>query len=208
MAPAAIFAIGVFTIVLMVLFVYVSVREVTTPPDAPILFDDLLKADTGEPTHPLRILLAVDGSPCSVAAVNDVAHGRLPHGSAVEVLTAIHVRTPVIPDPSFVSAATRAENLHEQERRSPEIQQATVSRLRRHRPHLEVTTKIVEGDPRDVILREAAEWRADRVVLGSHGYGRVGRAVFGSTAAAVAAAAPCTVVIARPAPDDEAPASA
>lgn len=203
MAPATLFAIGVFTVVLLAIFVYVSVRGVTKPAAEPVSFDELLRADAGEATHAIRVLLAIDGSPCSVAAVNDVAHCRLPNGSAVEVLTAIHSRVPAIPDPAFAFAAGRADDLHEQARRSPEIQQAALTRLRRHRPHLEVTTKVVEGDPKDVILREATEWHADRVVLGSHGYGRVGRAVLGSTAAAVAAEAPCSVLIARSAPSGD-----
>ena len=61
----------------------------------------------------------------------------------------------------------------------------------RHPPHLDVTTKVVEGVPKDVIVLEATEWHADRAMLGSHGYGKVGRAVLGSTAA-VAAEAPCS----------------
>lgn len=81
-----------------------------------------------------------------------------------------------------------------------EVGPSRAARLRRHRPHLDVTTEVVEGDPKDVILRKATEWHAGRVVLGSHGYGPVGRAVLGSTAAAVAAEAPCSVVIPRPAP--------
>jgi len=113
---------------------------------------------------------------------------------------------PVVFDPAFTLAAGHADEQHEQERRSPEILQSTATRLRRHRPHLDVTTKVVEGDPKDVIVREAIEWHADRVVLGSHGYGRVGRAVLGSTAAAVAAEAPCSVLIARPTPSGEDPA--
>jgi nucleotide-binding universal stress UspA family protein len=84
--------------------------------------------------------------------------------------------------------------------------QAAATRLRRHRPHLDVTTKVVESVPKDVIVLEATEWHADRVVLVSHGYGKVGRAVLGSTAAAVAAEAPCPVLIARPTPSSEDPA--
>jgi nucleotide-binding universal stress UspA family protein len=203
LAPAVIFAIGVFTVVLLGIFVYVSVHEITKPRPEPVAFDELLRSDVGDATRPLRILLAIDGSPCSVAAVNDVAHCRLPKGSAVEVLTAIHSRLPVVPDPAFAIAAAHGDDVYEQERRAPEIQQAAVARLRRHRPSLDVTTKVVEGVPKDVIVREANEWRADRVVLGSHGYGRVGRAVLGSTAAAVAAEAPCSVLIARPTPRGE-----
>jgi len=200
MTPTTLFTIGVFTLVLLGIFVYVSIRQGTHPPAELAAFHELLRANPVETMHPLRILLAVDGSPCSVAAVNDVAHFRLPNGSAVQVLTAIHSRVPLIPDPAFAFVAGREEDLHEQARRSPEIQQAAVMRLRRHRPHLQVTTKVVEGAPKDVIVREAAEWRADRVVLGSHGHGHAGRADLGSTAAGVAAEAVCSVVIARPAP--------
>jgi hypothetical protein len=106
-----IFAIGVFTVVLLAVFVYVSVRGVTKAPMEPVPFDELLCADSGEPMHPLRVLLAVDGSPCSVAAVNEVAHCRLPNGSAIQVLTAIHSRVPTIPDPAFAFFAGRAEAL-------------------------------------------------------------------------------------------------
>jgi nucleotide-binding universal stress UspA family protein len=206
MAPTTLFAIGVFTVVLLAVFVYVSVRGVTHPPAEPPLFDELLRADPGEATHPLRILLAIDGSPCSVAAVNDVAHCRLPNGSAVKILNVIHSRVPVMFDPAFTLAAGHVEEQHEQERRSPEILQAAATRLRRHRPHLDVSTKVIEGVPKDVIVLEATEWHADRVVLGSHGYGKVSRAVLGSTAAAVAAEAPCSVLIARPTPSSEEPA--
>jgi nucleotide-binding universal stress UspA family protein len=205
MTPTTIFAIGVFTVVLLAIFVYVSVHELTKP--EPVRFEDLLMTSDRDAPRPLRILLAIDGSPCSVAAVDDVAHCRLPNGTTVEILTAIHSRIPVVPDPTFLVPMARAEDLREQARCDPEIQQAALTHLRRHRPHLEVTTKVVEGQPKDVILREATEWRADRVVLGSHGHGRVGRAALGSTAAAVAAEAPCSVVIARPARGREEPAS-
>lgn len=197
MSPHVLFAVGVLTVVLLVIFVYVSVREVTRPHAEPT-FDTLLESDTTVTTRPVRILLAIDGSPCSVAALNELAHCRLPNGSQVEVLTAIHSRQPPIPDPAFATVAARAEELRDQERRAPEIQELAVARLRRHRPHLVVTRKVVEGVPQEAILREAHEWGADRVVLGSHGYGPVSRVLLGSTAAAVAAEAPCSVQIARP----------
>ncbi len=60
-----------------------------------------------------------------------------------------------------------------------------------------VSAKSLEGVPKDVIVREATEWGADRIVLGSHGYGPIGRAVLGSTAAGIAADAPCSVHIVR-----------
>ena len=54
MASTTLFAIGVFTVVLLAIFVYVSVRGVTHPAAEPAPFDELLQADPGEVTHPLR----------------------------------------------------------------------------------------------------------------------------------------------------------
>ena len=54
MAPTTLFAIGVFTVVLLAIFVYVSVRGVANPPAEPAPFDELLGADAGETTHPLK----------------------------------------------------------------------------------------------------------------------------------------------------------
>jgi nucleotide-binding universal stress UspA family protein len=80
------------------------------------------------------------------------------------------------------------------------VLEAAAKHLQTHQRHATIMTKTVEGVPKDEILREAAAWGADRIVLGSHGRGRVQRAILGSTAAGVAAEAPCTVEIARPRP--------
>jgi nucleotide-binding universal stress UspA family protein len=78
------------------------------------------------------------------------------------------------------------------------VLEAAAKHLQTHQRYATIVTKTVEGMPKDEILREAAAWGADRIVLGSHGRGRVRRAILGSTAAGVAAEAPCTVEIARP----------
>lgn len=160
----------------------------------------------------MKVLLAIDGSPSSLAAVSKLASCHLPSGSAVEVVTAIHSRVPVVPDfpPwAFTSVAAHADSVRKQQEHAPELLEAAVKHLRPGRRHLQVTTKVLEGSPKDVILREASEWGADRIVLGSHGYGPVGRAVLGSTAAGIAAAARCSVhIVKAPARHHEARASA
>jgi nucleotide-binding universal stress UspA family protein len=196
----SIFLMGAFTVTLWAVFVYLSIRGVMKTEMPEESFAALLDADGGSQQRPLRVLLAIDGSAPSVAAVNEVAHCPLPQGSTVEVLYAIHSRVPVIPDfPPWAMtiAATHAESVREQTRRAPGLLEATAKYLQPHHRHATITTKAVEGVPKDEILREAAAWGADRIVLGSHGHGRVERAVLGSTAAGVAAQAPCTVHVSR-----------
>lgn len=67
----------------------------------------------------------------------------------------------------------------------------TVGRYDRPVP---VHTSIAEGSPAGVLLAESAD--AELICLGASGMGFVGRALLGSTAAAVAEGADCSVVIA------------
>lgn len=145
----------------------------------------------------MKVLVAVDGSPLGDAAVDDVAARNWPPGTDIEVLTVIHSRTPLLPDPAMVMAAIHHERLEQLRERAPGLVDAAADRIRRRLPHLSVTTQVREGQPADSILKEAADWGADLIVLGSHARGLVARAVLGSVASGVAAAAECGVDIIR-----------
>jgi nucleotide-binding universal stress UspA family protein len=56
---------------------------------------------------------------------------------------------------------------------------------------------IWDGDPANCILEAARAEGAARIVVGSHGRGRLGRAIIGSVSATVAGQAPCPVDIVR-----------
>jgi nucleotide-binding universal stress UspA family protein len=143
----------------------------------------------------MKILLAIDGSPHSHAAVAEVRRRPWPNGTVVQVLTAIHAAAPLVIDPALVLAAAHVEQLAEQRRQASQLLSAAAAQLDGH--HLQVTTKILEGNPKDVIVDEAREWGADLIVVGSHGYGRLRRMVLGSVAGAVVAHAPCSVQVVR-----------
>lgn len=145
----------------------------------------------------MRVLLAIDGSAHSDAAVADVAARPWPKGTSVRVLTVVHAAAPLIPDPALVIAAIHVVQAREQSRRAPKIVAGARRRIRRRSPDVSVSTRIREGIPKDVIVDEAREWGADLIVVGSHGYGVVRRLVLGSVAAAVVASAPCSVHVVR-----------
>lgn len=69
------------------------------------------------------------------------------------------------------------------------------AKLERAGHHAEV--KLAEGFPRKVISEYAKEWRADLVMVGSHGHGAVARFLIGSVAQGVLRTAPCSVEIVR-----------
>ena len=145
----------------------------------------------------MRVLLAVDGSPHSHIAVEEVAERLWPEGTSVKVLTVIHAAAPLAIDPAFVLAAAHVQQTEEQRHLASAVVDSAAEKIREKAPHLVVTTKVIEGIPKDVIVEEAHEWDADVIVVGSHGYGRLKRMVLGSVAGAVVARAPCSVHVAR-----------
>ena len=190
----------VVTLTLWVTFVYIAVREIKTEMPSGS-FAPALEAPRADEPSPMKVLVPIDGSEASIAAVQEVAHCPLPPGSTIELLYAIHSRLPVIPDfpPWAVTiAAAHGESVRAQTQHAPQVLAAAAQHLETHQRQATVLTKTVEGVPKEEIVREAIAWNADRIVLGSHGRGRAQRAVLGSTASAVAAEAPCTVHIARP----------
>ena len=90
----------------------------------------------------MRVLLAIDGSAHSDAAVAEVATHPWPKGTSVRVLTVVHATAPLIPDPAFVIAAIHVEQTKEQSRHAPKIVAAARRRIRRLAPDVSVSTRI------------------------------------------------------------------
>jgi nucleotide-binding universal stress UspA family protein len=65
------------------------------------------------------------------------------------------------------------------------------------RKKLKVETAVRDGHPRTVIVDEAKKWRADLIVMGSHGRTGLSRLLLGSVAQYVVSHAPCSVEVVR-----------
>ncbi len=145
----------------------------------------------------MRVLLAIDGSPFSEAAIAEVAERPWPPGTIVQVLTVVHSATPMALDPAFVTAAIHVEQLEERRRLASGVVDAAADRIRRGGADVGVITRVLEGTPKNVILEEADEWEADLIVVGSHGYTGFRRMILGSIAGAVVANARCSIHVVR-----------
>ena len=146
----------------------------------------------------MKILLAVDGSECSDRAVTEVSERPWPPASEVKVVYAVEL--PVVPavepwavPPEYFEQAIKAGR----DTGRAAVERA-VSTLRAGADRaLKVTSEIIEGSPKRVILDEAETWGADLIVVGSHGYGILNRLLLGSVSQAVALHAKCSVEIVR-----------
>ena len=145
----------------------------------------------------MKVLLAIDGSPHSHAALVEFATRPWPVDTEVRILTVVHSSIPLFVDPVFISAAAHMEQTLDRRRDGPALVEAAADLIRNANPDMTVVTKITEGIPTDAIVEEAQSWGADLIVLGSHGYGRARRVILGSVAGAVVAKAPCSVQVVR-----------
>jgi nucleotide-binding universal stress UspA family protein len=147
----------------------------------------------------MKILLAIDGSPCSEVAVKEVATMQWPAGTEVKVLSAASVFRPNAPDPFHVVGPMRLKLLEREQVRLRDLVTRTADWLRDNAvdKSLQIETAVIEGEPKVVIIEEAEQWGADLIVVGCHGYGSVKRFLLGSVSLAVAVHAPCSVEIVR-----------
>ena len=133
----------------------------------------------------MRVLIALDGSACSNAVVSEAASRPWPTGTEFLVLTAI--------DPFFFTKAPLL--LAEAKKDAEAALEESVESLRKNGVSLQI--EIVMENPRHGIPKAAREWKADLILMGSHGRGAFGRLLMGSTAQAVLRRADCAVEIVR-----------
>jgi nucleotide-binding universal stress UspA family protein len=119
---------------------------------------------------PVRIVVGFNGSPDSEAALEAVAARLWPEGSEARVITAGSASKP------------EAHGVASERLRSAGLNVSEVER---------------DGDPAHVLIREAEEWAADSIFVGTrdlHGFRHL---LHGSVSSAVAARAQCSVEVAR-----------
>jgi nucleotide-binding universal stress UspA family protein len=100
-------------------------------------------------------------------------------------------------EPTLVMAAAHELLISESRLAAPSIVEKAAAEIKTAQPDLPVTTSVLEGVPKSLIVDEAEAWKADLIVLGAHGTGPVKRFFLGSVSQAVALRAPCSVLIVR-----------
>lgn len=143
----------------------------------------------------MRILLAIDDSKFSEAAIKAVIEQARPQDTEVRVLH-------VVESPPFLVARELGgyepalENALEFQKQHAEAVVTKAAKLLRARG-LKVAAAVEDGDPKSKILDVAEEWHADLIVLGSHGRKGLNRFLMGGVSDAVARHACCSVEIVR-----------
>lgn len=156
----------------------------------------------------MKILLAVDGSSFSDAAVTTVARRPWPANSELKILSVLEPPLPPTPEawsipPDYFAELERAALANAQ----TTVAAACETLKRTLAGSVAVSCEYLQGSPKNVILEEAERWGADLIVVGSHGYPAWERFLMGSVSQAVVAHAKCSVEVVRnrkPVADEEA----
>jgi nucleotide-binding universal stress UspA family protein len=146
---------------------------------------------------PARILIGVDSSSDSRAAVEAVCSRSWPKGTEVGLLSVVDTVMPISTDAAASSAVKWIEVADETS--WPQVRQLFepwAERVRAAGLHVEVLIR--RGNPADEILEESHTWGADCVFVGAKGTRGIDRLLLGSVSSAVAARAHCSVEVVRP----------
>jgi len=140
-----------------------------------------INAETGEAP---RVMLCLDGSPYTEAAVCAVASRNWPKGTEVRILTVVNPFDYSIPE--FLDRAIeRAKCFHRII--ANELDRTTAF----------TSSVVLEGEPEKVILKVAEEWRPDAIFIAPHDGNRFSRFLPGGVSGTLVAQAKCAVELVR-----------
>ncbi len=140
----------------------------------------------------MKILVAIDDSKYSEAAINGVASYFKPQNAEIRIL---NVLTPVVLSPLPQMSRGYAPELEEQAKQARMLVDKYAQQLRAD--GYKVDPAVETGDVRESIIDSAARWHADLILLGSHGHKGMGRLLLGSVAESVVRHANCSVFVVR-----------
>lgn len=141
----------------------------------------------------MKILLPVDGSACSLRAVDHlIAHAAWFRDVPEIHLLHVHAPIPI----GRVQAHVGKETLHsyyleEGQEQLVEAQKRLDAAGRFHTTHIHV------GQPAEVISKMAAELACDLIIMGTHGRSVAAGLVIGSVATRVLHLSPCPVLLVK-----------
>jgi nucleotide-binding universal stress UspA family protein len=142
----------------------------------------------------MKILLATDGSPCSLAAAHSITEREWSSGSKIKVVSVIPAgkgaQSPLqgigFIGPDLAEQNYLIEPVQDDIRTTTKIIEEA---------GLPVSQELLSGNPKEVIIEHAKTWNADLIVVGSHGRRGLARLFEGSVSEAVVMRAPCAVAV-------------
>ena len=154
---------------------------------APCSVEVVRARDKGGAATGFRVLLATNGSVASVAAAQAIAETSWPENTEVRVVSAVNPMIYSLEELG-VTGGTGTDEAHRAIGNAVQVLSAAP---------LKISAEIIAGRAARQIIARARHWDADLIVLGTHERRGLSRLLFGSTSAAVAKRAHCSVRVIR-----------
>lgn len=150
----------------------------------------------------MRILIGYDGSQCADAAIRDLLRAGLPARAESLVLSVADVFSPAIDEDvekSLPEGTLRAQEYFEVEiNKARDLAQKAKSQLALLFPLWDLRAEACADSAAWALIKRADEWKADLVVVGSHGHTALGgRLILGSVSQQVLYHSRSSVRVAR-----------
>jgi len=153
-------------------------------------------------SHAMKILLATDGSACSLKAIYSVANRPWPNQSQIRIMSVVQLFNPENPLPAPPLCSEYPTSSLEEFWKKAHIR-ADEAVAEARKIFAATSLNICDGnatpvgDPRAILLDEAKMWEANLIVVGSHGRQGFDRLLMGSVSEAIALHAHCSVEVIR-----------
>lgn len=148
----------------------------------------------------MKILLAADGSTFSKAAISMLPDMvAKPESASIKIISVYEHPNPMGTEPFAISAEYYNELEQIRKKSAYHIVENAAAQILNLFPNAkpDLTTCVAIGSPSQIIVETADEWKADLIVVGSHGYGFWSRVLLGSVSNSVVQHAHCSVLVVR-----------
>ncbi len=146
----------------------------------------------------MKILIAVEDKQFTDAIAEFVCNRQT--WSDETEFRIIHVVEPLLLGPvgfGAYPADVLANYVEERHRAGRSLVLSIGTEIRQHYPSAPITEQVLDGHPKQVIIDTATSWKADLIVVGSHGRSGLSKFLLGSVSMSVLSIAPCSVLIVK-----------
>ncbi len=143
----------------------------------------------------MKIMIGVDDSPCSQAALAFVSKLTWPADASVTIVSSV-----MLPASAYLAAYVPADlQFNEWLDEVTKFHRDVVARDERALRHagIKVESRVLQGDPRETLVEEAKRDHVDLLVVGSHGRTGLDKLLMGSVASHVVTHSPCSVLVVK-----------
>ena len=147
-----------------------------------------------------RVLLATDGSPQSLLAAEAIAARPWKPGTELRIISVVELILPptlTLLDPTDPGFPPNKVEFEQAKKMAARAIHRAGKLLAAQFPHYTEAMPVISEGAKRAILREAEQWDANCIFLGSHGLSGVDRFLLGSVSEAVATHAHCCVEVVR-----------